>query len=51
MLKSLVNEIQILKELRVNKEKLNQVTNENNQCKQLVNLNHYKVGSVEQHDR
>ena len=50
--KSLVGEIQMLKdELRINKEKLNQVTNENNQLKQPVNLNHCKIDSLEQYDR
>ena len=51
-IKTLVGEIQMLKdELRINKEKLKQVTSENNQLKQLVNLNHLKIDRLEQYDR
>ena len=49
--KSLVNEIQIFKELRVNKEKLDQATDKNNLRKQLINLNHYKLDNSKQYDR
>ena len=39
------------KELRVSKEKPNHVTNDNNQLKQLVDLNHYKLDSLKQYDK